>query len=113
LKAILKVVKQGWTGWSPEQPKAEETTAEVEKGSVLDSVKGISNPSAVIKDINNDTILLSTTGLAPRKEGSGINLKGNFSGLETVLKKGESTKFTTQTMDAGVNFTISLVEIKP
>jgi len=49
--------------------------------------------------------------LAPRKEGTGIDLGGDYSNLETTLSKGDSVSFSTQTMDGGTHYTLTLNEI--
>jgi hypothetical protein len=66
----------------------------------------------MVKDVNESSITLVTSKLAPRKGTSGINLREDYSNLETVVKKGESVEFTTQTMDAGTKYTLMVVDIK-
>ncbi len=110
MKAILTIKKQPWTGWAIKQPNSEESKLEVEKGIKLDYVQG-AGASANVEDILEDHILLVTSGLAPKKEGAGINLRGDFRNFQTKIKLGESAKFTTQSMDGGDTYTFSLLKI--
>jgi hypothetical protein len=110
MKAILNIKKQPWTGWVREQPDPVETKVEAEKGTKLDYVSG-TGASANIEDVLKDHIILVTSGLALRKEGTGINLGGDFKNLQTEIKLGESVKFTTQSMDGGDTYTFTLSEI--
>lgn len=112
MKAVIKVVKQNWTGWVSQQPKPEETIVEINEGDSLEIVKGMGNPSAMIEKIQSDSIVLKTSNLAPKK-GAGIDLRGDYSNLESVIKMGEAIKFSTQTMDSGTSYTLALTNIKP
>jgi hypothetical protein len=114
VKAVLKIVKQDWTGWVTQQPKPEEIIIEAAEGdSLLEVIKGIGNPSASIKEIQDDSVVLITSHLASGESGAGIDLTKDYSHLESVLEIGESVEFSTQTMDAGISYTISLTSIKP
>jgi len=81
-------------------------------GENIEMVKGFGNPSALVKSIDAQNIVLVTSHLAPRKVNTGIDLKRDYSNLETILKIGESAKFSTQTMDAGALFVFALTDIK-
>ena len=111
MKAILHIVKHEWSGRTTEQPGYENYKVEAERGSVLENVSGIGNPSARVKEVKKDYIVLITSELAPVKVGTGIDLSGNYKELETKIKTGETYKFSTQTADMGASYTIALVEI--
>jgi hypothetical protein len=107
LKAVINIVKSGFSG--KEVPEREKV--ELEKGDMIDMLSGFGNPTAKVKDIRDNYIVLLTSRLAPREKGKGVNLKEDFSGLETEIKKGESRSFSTQTLDAGSSFVFTLVDI--
>lgn len=106
MKAIIHVTKRGWGG------DIENDIVEAGIGENIEIVKGFGNPSALVKFIDTQHIVLVTSHLAPRKVNAGIDLKGDYSNLETILKIGESAKFSTQTMDAGATYVIALTNIK-
>lgn len=112
MKAVLDITKQSWSSRVSQQPSPQTISVEVEIGINLDMVAGIGNPSAMVKDISEGSITLVTSNLAPSAKGAGIDLGKNFSKLETVIKKGESFRFSTQTMDGGDSYTFTLTETK-
>lgn len=108
----MEIIKKGWSGEPVAQPKPELINVEVDNGTKITAVDGIGNPTALVQQINENSIVLITSKLAPREEGSGINLTKDYSNLETVIKTGESCKFSTQTTDAGDSYTFTLREVR-
>jgi len=48
-----------------------------------------------------------------KHDAVGINLRADYSNLETSLAVGETANFTTQTMDQGTSYRLTLLEITP
>lgn len=111
MQAHLQVVTQDWTGWCTEQPKPVEKKIEVEKGDTIPLRSVIGSPAIIIGSITENSLLLVSSHLSPRNEGSGINLSGDFSNLQTTVLVGQTAKFSTQTMDAGTHISITLLDI--
>jgi hypothetical protein len=110
LKALINIKKQAWTGWNKEQKEPEEINLEVEKGMRIDYVEDLET-SALVEDILEDRIILSSNGLILQKNGSGIDLLQDSNNLKTIINLGEIVILSTDTMDAGNTFTFHLLEI--
>lgn len=65
----------------------------------------------MIKEVNENAVVLTTSHLAPKNEGGGTNLSADNTDLNTTLNKGDSVKLSTQTMDQGTSYTFTLNEI--
>ncbi len=112
MKAKIKVIRQEWTGWTPQQPEPQENIMEVGTGdSLILTLEELGNPSLVVKDIGAEAVTVISSNLAPKQDTGTINLNKDYSNLETVLKIDETVELGTQTMDAGVKYVLTLIEI--
>jgi len=111
MKATVKIIKEAWTGWSKEQPKAEEYTVELSETGSIAIVQGVGNPMAEVVEVNPNAVTIKTSGLVLQNPGEGITLKGVSKDVLTEVQIGESKKFSTPTMDAGVTFTFELLNV--
>ncbi len=112
MKAKIKVIRQEWTGWTPQQPEPQENIIEVGVGdSLILTPEELGNPSLVVKDIDVEVVTVVSSNLAPKQETGTISLIKDYSNLETALKINETIELGTQTMDAGIKYILTLIEI--
>lgn len=111
MKTIISITKNIWLGKGNENPEPEEIKVEGEKGTELSHVlPDYYGSSILIKEVYKDYILLVTSKMAPR-DADGINLREDFTNLETIIYKNESASFATQTMDSGIIIDIFVEDI--
>ncbi len=104
----IDVVRQGWTGWSREQPKPITRQVTVSEGESfrVDDLGG--EIVFTVKHIDDGRVELeSSESLSPREGDAGVDLRSDQDEFE-LTADGPLT-VTTPTMDAGVTFTLTLV----
>lgn len=106
----IKVVSANWNGWDPKHRPRPVTT-------VIPAKVGASGPAQKFSDSVTITVTKVTPSeveikvsepMAPQGDGGGIS----HSTAQTVftLTPGRSTAFATRTLDAGVTYTLTLVD---
>ncbi len=114
MKAVIDIKKQNWTGWAEEQPEAEFFSVELEKGDLIEPIKWLesSKINVQIEEINDEKVVISALGVVLRNENGGINLLGGRQNQKIELEKNVPVKLSTPSTDMGVNFSLTLKEIK-
>ncbi len=104
----LKVIETSWSGWEKDyKPKEETTIHEIILNKEYVINKGTLGLTFVIKEINDDYLIINTTeSFSDSKDGIDLNtIKKEF-----TINLDEELKLTTQTMDAGNIYYLSLVK---
>ena len=118
MRAKVKFDVQRWSGWTKEQPEGDSFDFEVIDGETL-----VVNPKILkqkfedpfytvkvnVLDLNQVKVIYK--GLVLTNKNGITNLKNQSNG-ELDLSTGQSAKFSSSTMDAGVNVVVTLNEIK-
>lgn len=102
----LEVVVQDWTGWQEEQPPPQTRTEVVGADDTFTVLTTVGEVTVTVVDIDDDEIDLETSRkMAPESDGGGIDLND----LETrfSLDRGQSTEFSTDTLDAGTTVQVT------
>lgn len=111
--AVITMKKQPWSGRNPELLEAKEVTLEVKEGETLDESKtSFKAVSIKVESISQSSVTLITSGLVEPNVGGGINLMKDSKNLQVILEKDTPLTLVTQTMDAGVRYTLTLNQIK-
>lgn len=113
MKAVIHVLRRGWSGGRSGGVVGKNEAVEVGEGEEIEIVNRTRISSAKVPAIDPQGIVLTTSGLAPRKEGAGIDLRGDYTDLETRIEKGQAASFSTQGLDGNQTFTITLAGVKP
>lgn len=111
METRLKIVRRGWTGWQPEQPKPDEPREVTlsENGSEI-----LEDPLArgvvKVKEIKDDSVLFEVSELA-RRDSSGTDLNSAGKPWEVKVKNKENFQAATPTLDGGSIYEITVLDI--
>lgn len=67
MMATMEIVAQEWTGWNQVQSKPETYELQVYPGKQLSVMKQSEKDTAGIKEVNEDSFTIVTSGFAPKK----------------------------------------------
>ena len=101
----IKIISSSWSGWSADyKPEEKESFCELSLDGTCSADGG--RLSFTIASIDDDSVTIHTSKAFSDKE-DGINLLSDKQ--DFTIKKGESLKLRTPTMDAGFTYKLSIV----
>jgi hypothetical protein len=101
----IKIISSSWSGWSADyKPEEKESFCKLNLGGACSTDDG--ELSFTITNIDDNSVTIHTSEAFSDKE-DGINLLSDKQ--DFTIKKGESLKLETPTMDAGFTYKLSIV----